>query len=122
MEPQNGPPGQLIDFDRVDIISPMIYPPQPVLVVSGHAPAPGTTVRLVPLDYVSRPPFCGVQVVGTPADPSGSDPNGDASPAVYSAEIALAGITGTHGVEIIGATRTTQLVLTIEPASSPEGS
>ena len=120
MQSENEEHSRLVDFDRVDTISPMIYPPQPVLVVSGHAPVPGMDVTLVPLTYVSRPPFWGVQVVGTPSN--GGTPDGDASPNSYSAELDLAGAVGTHGVEVIGATRTIQLLMTIDPESSPEGS
>ena len=102
--------GRLIDFERVDVISPMIYPPQPRLVVSGLLPTPGTGVTLQPLTYVSQPQYWGIQVVGTiegierPVAP-------DAAPVPYRAELDLAGVTGTEGVEVIGASQTERVVV-----------
>lgn len=52
---------RLIDFVRAEVITPMIYPPQPRLVVSGVKPHPDVEVTLVPLTYVSRPPYHGGQ-------------------------------------------------------------
>jgi hypothetical protein len=100
---------RLIDFDEAVVISPMIYPPRPRLVVSGEAPYAGMEVTLVPLVYVSQPPYWGIQVVGRPG--------GDVAAAVltpYQVEIDLAGITGTQGVEVIGASRTQQLTVASE--------
>jgi hypothetical protein len=104
--------GTLIDFDRVDVISPMIYPPRPRLVVSGRLPTPGTGVTLVPLTYVSRPQYQGIQVVGTIADDGPEPAPGDASP-LYSVELDLAGVTGAEGVEVIGASRTERVPVTV---------
>jgi len=104
---------RLIDFDRVDVISQMIYPPRPVLVVSGVPPTPGTTVTLVPLMYISRPQYYGIQVVGTIeniARPPGT------GPAEYRVELDLTGIIGTEGIEVIGATRTERVAM---PAPEP---
>ena len=97
---------QLIDFTRVDVVTPMIYPPRPALVVGGVAPFPGAEVSLVPLDHVGRPPYWGIQVVCTSGTEAGS--------AYYSVQIDLAGITGVHGVELIGATRTARIDVTTE--------
>ena len=101
--------GRLIDFARVDVISPMIYPPQPRLVVSGLLPMPGVTVTLQPLTYVSRPQYVGVQVVGTVEDVERPAP--DAEPVPYSAELDLVGVTGAEGVEVIGASQTERVVV-----------
>jgi hypothetical protein len=102
--------GRLIDFERVDVISPMIYPPRPRLIVRGLLPTPGTTVALVPLMYVSRPQYSGIQVVGTLEDAGPRPaPVGEAVP--YSVELDLAGIAGTEGVEVIGASRTERVVV-----------
>jgi hypothetical protein len=102
--------GRLVDFERVDVISPMIYPPQPRLVVSGVVPTPGTTVTLLPLSYVSRPQYLGIQVVGTIEDIELPAASG-ADPVSYSAELDLVGITGTEGVEVIGASQTERVVV-----------
>jgi hypothetical protein len=113
--------GRLIDFERVDVISPMIHPPRPRLVVSGLLPAPGTEVSLVPLTYVSRPQYWGIQVVGT----IGARPAPADGPAPYRVELDLAGITGTEGVEVIGASSTEKVPVTpAAPQAAPtqEGS
>jgi hypothetical protein len=110
--------GRLIDFERVDVISPMIYPPQPRLVVSGLLPTPGTTVTLQPLTYVSQPQYWGIQVVGTIEDVELAATGAERAP--YSAELDLAGITGTEGVEVIGASQTERVVVS-STAPAQEG-
>ncbi len=99
---------QLVDFERAEVITPMIYPPQPRLVVSGILPYP-MEVSLKPLMYVSRPQWWGIQVVGTvPPGPS-------VTPAItsipYTVELDLQGISGTEGVEVIGATSTERIAV-----------
>ncbi len=110
--------GRLIDFERVDVISPMIYPPQPRLVVSGLLPTPGTRVTLQPLTYVSPPQYWGIQVVGTIENIERPAP--DAAPVPYSAELDLVGVTGTEGVEVIGASQTERVVVS-STAPAQEG-
>jgi hypothetical protein len=99
---------RLIDFDRADVITPMIEPPRPVLVVTGEKPYAATEVSLVPLMYVSQPPYWGIQVVASPGE-IGPHPMPVAAPEPYRVELDLAGVTGTHGVEVIGASRTEQI-------------
>jgi hypothetical protein len=116
--------GRLIDFERVDVISPMIYPPRPRLVVSGLLPTPGTEVSLVPLTYVSQPQYWGIQVVGTIGELGAPSAPAD-GPVPYRVELDLAGITGTEGVEVIGASGTQKVPVTPDaPAPEPtqEGS
>jgi hypothetical protein len=102
--------GQLIDFERADAVTPMIYPPQPRLVVSGQKPYPGMEVSLVPLRYVSQPPYWGIQVVGTPP---GGPPQATQLPSAipYTVELDLEGIVGSTGVEVIGASKTEQIAV-----------
>jgi hypothetical protein len=107
--------GRLIDFERVDVISPMIYPPKPRLVVRGLLPTPGTTVTLQPLMYISRPQYWGIQVVGTIEDAE-LPASADAEQGRYAAELDLAGVTGTEGVEVIGASQTERVVVSTAPA------
>jgi hypothetical protein len=103
MASMNAKVERLIDFDRADVVTPMIHPPRPSLVVSGVLPFQ-MDVSLVPLVYVSRPQWWGIQVVGsTEAGPHPSQP---ISSIPYSVDIELEGITGTEGVEVIGANRT----------------
>jgi len=78
-------------------------------VVSGVTALP-VDVSLVPLVYVSRPPFWGIQVVGSnPAAPQ-------ATPAItnvaYDVELDLDGLVGSAGVEVVGATRTERIAVT----------
>src|SRR5690349_10750109 len=103
--------GRLIDFDQAEVVTPMIYPPQPRLVVSGTKPNPETDVTLVPVVYVSQPQYWGIQVVGTyrgrELGPHPSQPIAEP----YTVELDLAGVTGTEGVEVIGATQTKKIAV-----------
>jgi len=109
--------GRLINFDSAEVISPMIYPPQPRLVVSGVLPHPDVTATLVPLVYVSRPGYWGIQVVGSLGEhgdgPHVSQPIANVP---YSVELDLAGVTGSSGVEVIGASGTERIEVSGGPA------
>jgi len=105
------PISHLIEFERADVITPMIYPPRPRLVVSGVTPYP-MEVALVALEYVSRPPYQGIQVVGTL--PAGPQPMPAITNIPYAVELDLAGQLGAEGIEVVGATRTERL-----PVSAP---
>jgi len=108
---------RLIDFERADVITPMIYPPRPRLTVTGVKPGTDVEVTLVPLVYVSQPSYQGIQVVATTnADrPHVSQPIANVP---YVAELDLAGICGSEGIEVIGETRTERITVewgTLEP-------
>src|SRR5215468_6262544 len=100
--------GRLIDFEQADAITQMSLPPRPVLVVSGHAPQPAMEVTLVPVVYVRQPEYWAIKVMGTPGE-LGADPTPVADPTAYSVQVDLAGITGTEGVEVVGATHTERI-------------
>jgi len=102
--------GRLIDFDQAVVITPMIEPPQPRLVVNGVKPHPDMEISLRPLVYVSQPQYQGIQVVGAPAF-YGDHVMPAIAPIPFSVELDLIGITGTEGVEVIGATVTEQLAV-----------
>jgi len=108
--------GQLIDFERAEVITPMIYPPQPRLVVTGVKPTPDVEVTLVPLAYVSQPPYHGIQVVATvTADgPHVSNPIANVP---FAVELDLEGFSGSEGVEVVGETKTEQIAV---PSGEPE--
>ena len=111
--------GQLIDFDRAEVITPMIYPPRPTLVVSGVKPHPDAEVTLVPLIYVSQPSYHGIQVVATATfdGPHVSQPIANVA---FTVELDLAGAIGSVGVEVIGATRTERIdVASADPQAEP---
>jgi len=102
--------GRLIDFKRAEVITPMIYPPQPRLVVAGVKPHPDVQVTLVPLMYVSRPTYQGIQVVAT-ATSDGPHVSQPIANVPYTVEIDLHGICGGEGVEVIGETKTQQVAV-----------
>lgn len=107
---------RLIDFERADVITQMIYPPRPTLVVQGVKPNPAVEVTLVPLVYVSQPEYWGIQVVGTLDASGGPRPAQPIANVPYSAELPLAGVNGSKGVEVIGATCTERIDVPSDPA------
>lgn len=103
----------LVDFETATVVTPMIYPPQPRLVVTGTKPYPAMTVELVPLAYIRAPEYWGIEVTGMsrgllPAHLPVSVP--------YTVELDLRSCTGTAGIEVIGASHTEQI-----PLVPPEG-
>ncbi|BEL08439.1 hypothetical protein Q0Z83_066300 [Actinoplanes sichuanensis] len=94
----------LIDFERAEAVTLMIYPPPPPkLVVSGSKPWANMEVTLRPLTYIQQPEYWGIQVVGSmPAI---------GQPAImpYVVELDLTGLIGTRGVEVIGADHTERI-------------
>jgi hypothetical protein len=99
---------RLIDFEWAEVVTPMIYPPKPRLVVRGLKPHPDMEVSLVPLAYVSQPPYYGIQVVGamTVDGPHVSQP---ITAIPYYVELDLQGLGGSEGVEVVGDTRTERI-------------
>lgn len=108
--------GRLIDFERAEVITPMIYPPQPRLVVTGFKPHPDVEVTLVPLMYVSQPTYQGIQVVAT-ATSGGPHVSQPIANVAYTVELDLQGRCGSEGVEVIGETKTQQIAV---PSADPE--
>ena len=97
---------RLIDFERADVISLMIYPPPPpTLVVAGQKPFANMQVTLNPLRYERQPEYWGIEVVGY------IPPVGQPAIVPYAVELSLAGISGTMGIEVIGAGRTERIGL-----------
>ena len=88
---------RLIPFERAEV-RPGFLPGSFILVVSGDAPCLNMDVALSPLIYVRCPEYWGIEVTGTL-------PAGFCLPALkpYVATIDLAGITGSRGIEVIGA-------------------
>ncbi len=87
-----------IDFEKADL-HPGIVPRTFILVVSGTKPYANMEVGLKPLVYIKRPEYWGIEVVG-------SLPGvGLPTLAPYTVSIPLDSITGTKGIEVIGATR-----------------
>jgi len=109
--------GRLIEFETAEVISQMIYPPRPVVVVSGHKPYPTMKVELVPLVYVRAPEYWGIEVVGEIRSRSRLLPAAPAEPIPYVVELDLAGVIGTVGIEVIGANRTERIPVATEDST-----
>lgn len=77
-----------------------------LLVVTGEAPCANMEVTLMPLIYVTRPDYWGIEVVG-------HLPDGFCLTAMkpYTTSIRLDGIAGDKGIEVIGANRTERIDL-----------
>lgn len=103
-----------IDFERAEILTLESFPPQFVLTVAGTKPYANMEVELVPLVFVRQPEYWGIEVVGRLR-------GGIGLPALapYTVSIPLTGITGTEGVEMLGATRSERLG--VPPAATPAG-
>lgn len=108
---------RLIDFERAQILTLESFPPQFVLRVTGTKPFLNMEVQLVPLVFVQQPEFWGIEVVGRL-------PGGIGLPALapYDVSIPLSGITGTKGIEVIGASRSKRIkVPSTAPVTEPPG-
>ena len=90
---------RLIDFDSVDVV-PGIVPNTFFVIVRGTTPCINMTVSLSPRIYIRCPEFWGIEVIGCL-------PGGICLPAIghYEKVMSLIGITGSEGIEIVGATK-----------------
>lgn len=90
---------RIIAYDHAEVV-PGIIPDSFFLIVSGEAPCLNMTVALVPLIYVRCPDYWGIEVVG-------SLEGGFCLTAMkpFHLSIPLAGITGSKGIELIGANK-----------------
>ena len=88
---------RLIDFDKVEV-RPGIIPETWFLIVSGQKPCTNMEVSLVPVVYIRCPEYWQIEVVGCL-------PHGICLDAIgpYTVTIPLAGITGSVGIEVVGA-------------------
>jgi hypothetical protein len=96
---------RLIAFEEVDVVALEIFPSQEVLIVSGTKPYLNMEVSLRPRTYIRQPEYWGIEVVGCLPG------FGIRALAPYTTSIRLAGIMGTKGIEVIGATRSETIEL-----------
>jgi hypothetical protein len=96
---------RLIDFEEVDVVTLEIFPLQEVLIVSGTKPYLNMEVSLRPRTYIRQPEYWGIEVVGCLPG------FGIRALAPYTVSIRLAGIMGTKGIKVIGATRSEEMDL-----------
>ena len=89
---------RLIAFNRARVV-PGFIPKTFFLIVSGEKPWASMTVELVPLVYVRRPDYWGIEVIGCQ--------RGIGLPVKvpYSAVLDITHVLGKHGIEVIGANR-----------------
>jgi hypothetical protein len=95
---------RLVDFEWAEVVTLRSFPPQFLLRVGGTKPYANMRVDLSPLVYIRQPEYWGIEVVGCLR-------GGILLPAEvpYEVSLPLSGITGTRGVEVIGATRSEQI-------------
>jgi hypothetical protein len=93
---------RLIEFENAEVRSGIVKDTY-FLIVSGNAPCLNMQIRLEPRVYVAQPEYWGIEVVGCLT-------GGICLTAVrpFTESIALAGITGTKGIEVVGSTQTKQ--------------
>jgi len=94
---------ELIEFERADVISPMIYPSRPRLVVSGRKPWANMAVSLVPCVYARPPDYWAIRVVGTMPQ------IGQPAIVPYVVGLELGDTIGSAGIEVVGANKTEQI-------------
>lgn len=94
---------RLINFEKAEV-RPGFVSGTWILIVSGEAPCLNMDVSLIPLIYIRCPEFWGIEVVGTL-------PQGFCLTAMkpYLVTLPLTGITGSQGIEVIGANRSEQI-------------
>ncbi len=104
-----------IDFEEAQVRTLESFPPQHVLIVRGTKPYLNMRMELSPLIYVMQPEYWGIEVVGHLDGGIGLP-----AQAPYEVSIPLAGIMGTRGIEVIGATRSQRFDLAA-PEQPPAG-
>jgi hypothetical protein len=90
---------RLLDFEWAEVAALESFPPQFLLRVGGTKPYANLSVDLSPLVHIRQPEYWDIEVVGRLR-------GGILLPAEvpYEVSLPLSGITGTAGVEVIGAT------------------
>jgi hypothetical protein len=96
---------RLLDFEEADVDIRESDPPQLMLRVRGTAPYPAMRITLEPRIYLQQPDLWGIEVVGVLVEP------GSPRPTPYEVRLDLSGPMGIKGIEVVGATRTSQILL-----------
>ena len=95
-----------IDFERAEIRTLESFPPQHILVVRGLKPFLNMEVDLEPVVYIRQPEYWEIEVLGRLRGPIGLT-----AVEPYTVTLPLAGVTGTRGVEVMGANKSMRLDL-----------
>ena len=101
---------RIINFTKAKIV-PGFVTGTWILIVTGTKPCLNMTVKLSPLIYIRQPVYWGIEVIGSLP--------GFCLPALapYTVSIPLGSITGTKGIEVIGANKRQKIV--VPGASGP---
>jgi hypothetical protein len=101
---------RLIDFEQTTLITLRVFPPRYLLTVRGTKPWANMDVDLVPRQYIRRPEYHGIEVVGCL--------RGFGPPVLtpYSVTLDLDGLVGTRGIEVVGANRS-EIIDVPEPSA-----
>lgn len=94
--PQVSQSARRIDFRQAQVVGGIVSGTY-ILIVSGTKPYLNMDVHLSPLIYVRRPEYWGIEVIGTLSG------IGIPRTAPYHVYLDLTGLTGTKGVEVLGA-------------------
>jgi hypothetical protein len=93
-----------IDFERAEIRTLESFPPQHILVVRGLKPFLNMEVDLEPVVYIRQPEYWEIEVLGRLRGAVGLT-----AVEPYTVTLPLAGVTGTRGVEVMGANKSMRL-------------
>jgi hypothetical protein len=103
---------RLVDFERVEVLTLRSFPQFP-LWVRGTKPFANSSMDLSPVAHTRQPEYWGIEVVGRLR---GGVPLPAEVP--YEVSVLLSGITGTRGVEVIGASQAERMEV---PSEEPAG-
>lgn len=98
------PAGHIIDFEKAELRR-LPFQDSVYLWVKGRMPASGLDVRLSPLIYHGRPDYWGIEVAAIASLDADNDSGESGTRMDFERSVPLAGITGTKGVTVIGASR-----------------
>lgn len=96
---------KLIDFDKAEV-RPGFVSGTFILIVRGNAPCLDMKVQLMPLVYVQQPEYWEIEVVGCLPGPFCID---ESRP--FTESLALDGIRGKRGIEVVGANKRQRIEL-----------
>lgn len=96
------PDGKIIDFDRAELRR-VPFQDSLYLWVSARTPGARLELRLAPRIYHDRPEYWGIEVVAIQTQFAANDVGDSDGGGLSERSVPLAGIIGTRGVKVIGA-------------------
>lgn len=98
----SAPNGKIIDFDRAELRR-VPFQDSLYLWVSARTTGSGTELQLAPRIYHDRPDYWGIEVVAINPPRAANDAGDPDEARAAERAVPLTGITGTHGIRVIGA-------------------